>query len=154
MQYVGNGDLTGLAALAACWIPRWRGSTSTVEELVSFYAPQGTYSDPQWPDGIVGHDRLREYFSELLEVRADWCWGRSEVVPVVHGFVSYWQAAIPLPRANVREVGGACLVHVRDGRIARHEVIFRRKRFPPPLALAFGREEPYGRNGRRDGVGA
>ena len=145
MDYVRAEGTINTAAFAAHWLDLWRGPESGVADLLSLYALEASYTDPQVPEGLIGRAAIGKHLRTLLASRAEWIWVRSEIKTVLHGFVSYWQASIPVARNHSITVEGACLVHVRENRIARHEVMFdgRRKRmYPPPLALNFDASAP------------
>lgn len=108
------------------WLPAWTGNEP--EKLLEFYAENAFYIDPANPEGIQGHDQLREYFTKLLAANPNWVWEVVEVFPTLRGFTGKWRAVIPVGRKKI-VLYGMDIVEVDDGKITRNEVYFDRSRW-------------------------
>jgi hypothetical protein len=115
------------------WLPAWTGNDP--ERLASFYAEDAFYSDPAIPDGVRGREALTEYFRALLSRFPDWEWTHRGATPLEGGFLSRWQARIPIGD-TVLECDGVCTVELRDGLISRNEVFFDRSELLAAVAEA------------------
>ena len=92
-----------------------------------FYTEDAFYSDPAHPEGLKGHDQLREYFVKLLAANPNWVWEPVEVFPTLRGFTLKWRAVIPAGKKKIVEFG-MDIVELEDGKIRRNEVYFDRSR--------------------------
>ncbi len=113
------------------WLPAWTGNEP--EKLLQFYSENAFYSDPANPEGIQGHEHLREYFSRLLAANPNWVWEPVEVFPTVNGFTLKWRAVIPIGKKKIVE-SGMDIVELDDGKITRNEVYFDRTRWIEALS--------------------
>ena len=107
------------------WLPAWTGNEP--ETLLRFYTEDAFYSDPAHPEGLKGHDQLREYFVKLLAANPNWVWEPVEVFPTLRGFTLKWRAVIPAGKKKIVEFG-MDIVELEDGKIRRNEVYFDRSR--------------------------
>ncbi len=108
------------------WLPAWTGNNP--EALLQFYAKNARYLDPANPEGLKGHNELREYFSKLLSANPDWVWEVVEVFPTRQGFNLKWRATIPIGQKKIVEYG-MDIVEINEGKITRNEVYFDRTRW-------------------------
>ncbi len=107
------------------WLPAWTGNEP--ETLLRFYTENAFYSDPAHPEGLKGHEQLREYFTKLLASNPNWLWEPVEVFPTLRGFTLKWRAVIPAGKKKIVEFG-MDIVELDDGKISRNEVYFDRSR--------------------------
>lgn len=108
------------------WLPAWTGNQP--EMLLQFYTKNAFYADPAHPEGLQGHDQLREYFTKLLKSNPNWVWEPVEVFPTRYGFTLKWRAVIPVGKKKIVE-HGMDIVELDDGKICRNEVYFDRIRW-------------------------
>jgi hypothetical protein len=109
---------------AEAWLPAWTGNNP--ERLAGFYSEDVLYLDPTIPEGVKGKPALIAYFRRLLAHNPIWVWKQVEGIPLEHGFLNKWQAAIPVG-GKVIEVVGVCFVQLDEaGKICRNEVYFDR----------------------------
>lgn len=114
------------ARFCAVWLPAWTGGDAA--RLAAFYAEDAFYADPARPDGLRGRPALEAYFARLLGRFPRWVWSHERSLPLADGFVNFWACDL---RTGAPPFRGVCLVHVRDGLIARNEVYFD----PTPLRV-------------------
>ena len=121
MQYL---TATEARQFAEVWLPAWTGNNP--EHLASFYSADVFYLDPAIPEGVRGKPALIAYFRKLLAYNPNWVWKQVEGIPLEHGFLNKWRAAIPVG-SKVVEVAGVCFVQLNgEGKIRRNEVYFDR----------------------------
>ncbi|RJQ80196.1 MAG: hypothetical protein C4519_10675 [Desulfobacteraceae bacterium] len=121
MKYLTS---TEARRFAEAWLPAWTGNNP--EHLASFYSEDAFYLDPAIPEGVKGKPALIGYFRKLLAYNPNWVWKQIEGIPLEHGFLNKWQAAIPVG-SKIIEVAGVCLVQLDGtGKIRRNEVYFDR----------------------------
>lgn len=131
MDYVDTKDPHAVRLIAEHWLAAWVGRDP--DALLAHYASDARYEDPANPDGIYGHALLRPYFDHLLRWRAGWVWSRTELVPVLHGFVCYWNASVATVSGKAIRVTGTCRARLREHLITWHEVFLDKSRpFAPP----------------------
>jgi hypothetical protein len=109
-------------AFAEPWLRAWTGNEP--DRLLAFYTPDAHYSDPAVPQGLDGHAAMRAYFVKLLRRHPSWVWRQTRSTPMANGFVNFWKAHVPLADGRAVDIEGVCLVHIRDGLIARNDVYF------------------------------
>src|SRR5262245_56890627 len=54
------------------WFPAWAGGVPAVEGLLTFFASDATYVDPNVPNGITGTAELRRFFNIMLGNNPNW----------------------------------------------------------------------------------
>jgi ketosteroid isomerase-like protein len=84
-----------IADFNARWLKAW--SDKDVERLLSFYAPDTLYKDPNTADGIRGHDALRAYLTELFAGTPPMTYRPHEVWPTHDGYCGRWYCTIDGP---------------------------------------------------------
>ncbi|HLI33296.1 MAG TPA: nuclear transport factor 2 family protein [Solirubrobacteraceae bacterium] len=112
-----------VALFAAEWLAAWSGNDQ--HRLASFYARDNSFSNPYVPEGIRGREALTAYLERLLARYPDWVWTQTASATMRDGFVNFWQALVPIGRAELI-LSGVCLVELGDGLIARNQVFFDR----------------------------
>ena len=108
-----------IVAYNAEWLAAW--TAKDVERLLSFYAPDVTYMDPQTAAGIVGHDALRAYLTQLFAATPPMRYEPEETWAIEGGFCGRWYCAIG-DKGEVGRLRGFDLVVLRGDRIVRNEV--------------------------------
>ena len=108
-------------AFCGRWLPAWSGNDP--ERLAMFYTEDVFYSDPSIPDGVRGQDAFVRYMTRLLGNNPKWIWRHEHGVPLLHGFLNYWRADIPVGDETI-VCRGVCSVQLRDGLIYRNQVYF------------------------------
>jgi len=103
----------------ADWLAAW--SDKDVERVLSFYDADASYSDPQVPAGIAGHDAMRAYLTGLFALLPATLYTPDAVWPIPGGFCGRWYCAIGEGGADGR-LRGFDLVLLRGDRIAHNEV--------------------------------
>ncbi|MFN3943310.1 MAG: nuclear transport factor 2 family protein [Allosphingosinicella sp.] len=119
------------AARAFCerWLPAWTGNDP--ERLLSFYAADAFYSDPAVPLGLLGRERLMDYFRRLLAAYPEWVWTHRRSLPLRDGFLNFWDARLDASETSPRW-SGVCVVQIGRGLIIRNEVFMDRSAMPRP----------------------
>lgn len=114
------------------WLPAWTGNEP--ERLLQFYAEDAFYRDPAHPEGLKGHEQLKDYFTRLLTANPNWVWEPLEVFPTPRGFTLKWRASIPVNKKMIVEEG-MDIVELDNGKITRNEVFFDRTRWIQALPI-------------------
>lgn len=118
-----------MEAFADRWLEAWTGNRP--QELLAFYAPGATYTDPAKAQGIDTRIGLAEYFTKLLARYPDWKWTRDELHPLDghEGFVLQHTATIPLVGETIVERCMDLVLLDENGLIKRNDVYFDRARW-------------------------
>ncbi len=107
------------------WFPAWVGGAQSVEKLVSFYAPDAVYADPNVAKGIKGTAQLRAFFTQMLGNNPNWKFEIVEVYPTEKGFILNWVAEIPWKDTLIKDYKGVDILEFNeDGLITKHEDYF------------------------------
>lgn len=112
-----------LVKLCGEWLPAWTGNNP--EKLLTFYAPDAFYSDPNCRLGLRGHSELRPYFEKLLKKNPNWVWEAVEIIPTEKGAALKWKATIPVGDKVIIEEG-LDIVEISNNLVTRNEVYFDR----------------------------
>ena len=104
----------------ARWLAAW--SRKDVPTLLTFYAPDATYYDPQTPDGVRGHAALEAYLTGLFAVLPDVTYRPHEIWPTAQGFCGRWYATIIAPDGGKSYMRGFDLVVLDGDQITLNEV--------------------------------
>lgn len=102
------------------WLQAW--SDKDVDALLSFYAPTALYRDAESPDGIEGHDELRQYFSQIFAATPPARYETENLWPVEGGYVVRWLGTIEGPEEFPRQVRGIGIVMLDGERIVLNEM--------------------------------
>ena len=111
--------MTDIVQFNADWLQAW--SDKDVERLLSFYADDADYIDPQVPAGIKGQDALRAYLTQLFAALPTTLYTPDEVWPIDGGFCGRWYLDAGEGDAAAR-MRGFDYVQLRDGKISFNEV--------------------------------
>lgn len=106
-------------AFNADWLDAW--SRKDVERLVSFYAPDTVYKDPQTARGLRGHDALRAYLTGLFGATPPMVYTPHETWPIPGGYCGRWYCAIG-EGGKDGLIRGFDLVLLQDNLITLNEV--------------------------------
>ena len=109
-----------IADFNARWLKAW--SDKDVGQLLSFYAADCRYVDPQVPQGLEGHDALGAYLTGLFGATPPMRYDPDEVWPIPGGFCGRWFCVIGADPAAAPALRGFDLVLLQDGLIAVNEV--------------------------------
>jgi hypothetical protein len=104
----------------ADWLAAW--SDKDVERLLTFYAADTEYRDPQVPAGLRGQDALRGYLTRLFAATPPMRYAPDEVWPIPGGYCGRWICTIEAPDSGRRWLRGFDLVLLDGDRIALNEV--------------------------------
>jgi len=104
----------------ADWLDAW--SEKDVERLLTFYAADTVYRDPQVPAGLRGNDALRDYLTRLFAATPPMRYDPDEVWPIPGGYCGRWICTIAPPDGTRRWLRGLDLVLLDSDRIALNEV--------------------------------
>jgi len=115
-----------LLQLAETFLSAW--NVQDVDRVLSCYAEDCVYQDPNTRGPVVGHDALRRYLTRLFD---GWNmhWSMREFFPFVEtdGCAFLWKARLtPASGGTTTEIDGMDLAVVRDDRLCRNEVYFDR----------------------------
>lgn len=108
-----------------------------VERVVSCYAADAEYRDPNTRGAVHGADAMRRYLTKLFaQWRMHWSVREAYLFDHQQGCTVLWRATFrrPIGEATV-EIDGVDYVEVRDGRIARNDVYFDRALLAPMLQV-------------------
>ena len=103
-------------------------NSQDVDKVVSCYAEDCVYWDPNTRGAVEGHEALRRYLTRLFE-RWTMHWSLREYFPFTDGDggAFLWHAQLtPASGGKTAEIDGMDLAVVRDGRLSRNEVYFDR----------------------------
>lgn len=103
----------------ADWLKAW--TAKDVPHLVSFYAPDCVYKDPQTAAGITGHDALRAYLTGLFGATPPMTYTPEEIWPTHNGFCGRWYCRIGA-NGEGGKMRGFDLVVLKGDKIALNEV--------------------------------
>lgn len=112
-------NIVDVVAYNAAWLDAW--TRKDVEGLLTFYAPDVTYMDPQTAGGIVGHDALRAYLTQLFAATPPMRYEPETTWAIEGGFCGRWYCAVG-EKGEVGRLRGFDLVILRGDRIVRNEV--------------------------------
>ncbi len=102
------------------WLQAW--SDKDVERLLSFYSQDVVYRDPQVPRGLVGHEALRTYLTQLFDLTPPMRYEPDEVWETDSGWCGRWVCALSQPDGSTVWVRGFDLVVLAGSEIALNEV--------------------------------
>ncbi len=102
------------------WLQAW--TDKDVARLLSFYAPDVTYKDPQVPDGLHGHEQLAAYLTKLFAETPPMRYEPNETWPTHNGFCGRWICTIETPGGAKAYMRGFDLVVLRGDQIVLNEV--------------------------------
>jgi hypothetical protein len=118
-----------IAQYNARWLQAW--TDKDVERLLTFYAPDTTYKDPQVPAGLKGRDALRAYLTKLFAETPPVSYIPNETWPTHNGFCGRWIATIEGPDGAKTYMRGFDLVVLKGDQIALNEVYTHMLAEPP-----------------------
>ncbi len=104
----------------ADWLAAW--SDKDVPRLLSFYAADTSYVDPQAPMGVTGHDELRAHLEKIFSSTPPMRYDPDEVWPIDGGYCGRWICTIDVPDGSKAYMRGFDLVILDGGKIAHNEV--------------------------------
>jgi hypothetical protein len=104
----------------ADWLAAW--SEKDVERLLTFYAADTVYHDPQVPAGLRGRDALREYLTRLFAATPPMRYDADEVWPIPGGYCGRWICTIASPDGSRHWLRGFDLVLLDGDQIVLNEV--------------------------------
>lgn len=105
-----------IAAFNADWLRAW--SEKDVARLVTFYAEDCAYSDPQTAAGLKGREALRGYLEGLFAATPPMTYTPDETWPIPGGFCGRWYCDIE----GGGRLRGFDLVLLRGREIVANEV--------------------------------
>ena len=109
-----------LADFNARWLKAW--SDKDVERLLAFYAEDCRYFDPSVPQGLTGHEALRQYLTTLFASLPATDYRPEEIWPTAEGFCGRWYCVVGDDPAAPPMMRGFDLVILKGDRIALNEV--------------------------------
>ena len=109
-------DASDIAAFNADWLAAW--TAKDVDRLLTFYAEDCVYRDPQTAAGITGHAALRAYLDGLFAATPAMTYTPDEVWATHDGFCGRWYCAIE----GGGRLRGFDMVVLAGNRIALNEV--------------------------------
>jgi ketosteroid isomerase-like protein len=108
-----------LAKFNADWLKAW--TDKDVPRLLTFYAADCDYKDPQTAAGIKGHEALRAYLTGLFAATPPMTYTPEEIWPTHNGFCGRWYCTIGAKGEGGR-MRGFDLVVLNGDKIALNEV--------------------------------
>ena len=108
-----------LETFNADWLKAW--TDKDVPRLLTFYAEDAVYKDPQTAAGITGHAALGAYLTGLFAATPPMTYTPEEIWPTHNGFCGRWYCAIGA-NGEAGRMRGFDLVVLKDGKIALNEV--------------------------------
>ena len=102
------------------WLKAW--SDKDVEQVLAFYSPDTIYRDGQVPNGLTGHEALRQYLTGLFAATPPMHYEPDEIWANEGGYCGRWICTIDLPDGTRRRLRGFDLVQMNDGLITLNEV--------------------------------
>jgi ketosteroid isomerase-like protein len=108
-----------LAKFNADWLQAW--TDKDVPRLLTFYAEDAVYKDPQTAAGVAGHAALGAYLTGLFAATPPMVYTPEEIWPTHNGFCGRWYCAIGAKGEGGR-MRGFDLVVLKAGKIALNEV--------------------------------
>ena len=104
----------------ARWLDAW--SQKDVAGLLTFYAPDVLYRDPQTAGGITGHEALGAYLTGLFAAIPPTRYDPHELWATPNGYCGRWYATSSPPGAPQSFMRGFDLVVLRGDQIVLNEV--------------------------------
>ncbi len=113
-------------------------NSQQVERVLSCYAADAEYRDPNTRGAVCGVDSMRRYLTKLFaQWRMHWTLREAHLFAEGQGCAVLWHATFQRPNAEATiGIDGMDFVEVRDGRIARNEVCFDRAQLAALLQAA------------------
>lgn len=105
-----------IAKYNADWLAAW--TAKDVAALLTFYAEDCRYFDPQTADGIQGHEALGGYLTQLFAATPAMTYTPDETWPIPGGFCGRWYCDV----AGGGRLRGFDMVLLDGDRIAHNEV--------------------------------
>jgi hypothetical protein len=105
------------AAFNADWLAAW--TAKDVQKLLTFYAEDCVYMDPQTAGGLKGRAALGPYLTQLFAATPPMTYTPDEIWPTADGFCGRWYCEIGGGAGRLR---GFDLVVLRGREIALNEV--------------------------------
>ena len=108
-------------------------NSQDVDKVLSRYAEDCVYQDPNTRGSIVGHEAFRRYLSRLFEQwKMHWSLREFFLFADGSGGAFLWRAELsPAAGGETKEVQGMDLVLLRGERMCRNEVYFDRMALLP-----------------------
>ena len=104
----------------ARWLAKW--SEKDVTALLSFYAKDTIYRDPQVPDGLNGEEQLGAYLKQLFDNTPSILYTPHETWKTENGFCGRWYGSFTGPDGKKSVIRGFDLVVLEGDRIKLNEV--------------------------------
>jgi ketosteroid isomerase-like protein len=119
-------DQAEMHQLAEKFLDAW--NSQDVERVVSIYAGDVSYADPNTRGPVQGADAMRRYLKKLFgNWRMHWSLREAYLLDGGEGCAVLWHATFSLPGGGTTvETDGMDLVLMQGDRIARNEVYFDR----------------------------
>lgn len=105
-----------IASYNADWLSAW--TAKDVDRLLTFYAEDCVFRDPQTPDGLTGHPALRAYLEQLFASTPPMAYVPDEVWAIEGGFCGRWYCDL----GDAGRMRGFDFVRLAGDRIAFNEV--------------------------------
>jgi ketosteroid isomerase-like protein len=110
------------------WLDAW--TVQDIDKLLSFYAADMEYLDPNNRGELKGCDAFRAYVGKLFSAWPKMTWAAKDIFRHSDGggCTVTWRAEITKPDGKILILDGMDLVFISDGKITRNEVYFDRFR--------------------------
>ena len=108
-----------LAKFNADWLKAW--TDKDVPRLLTFYADDAEYKDPQTAAGIKGHAALDAYLTGLFAAMPPTTYTPEEIWPTHNGFCGRWYCSMGT-NGEAGKMRGFDLVVLKDDKIVLNEV--------------------------------
>lgn len=102
------------------WLQAW--TDKDVPRLLSFYAADTVYRDPQTAAGITGHEALGAYLTGLFGATPPMRYEPDEIWPTHDGYCGRWFCTIRPADGPLSYLRGFDLVVLDGGKITLNEV--------------------------------
>lgn len=134
-QTENKPDAARYAEFAEKFLDAW--NAQDVDAVLSFYADNVTYRDPNTKGNVEGADAMRKYLTKLF---ASWTmrWSTREMYPLADkdGAAFLWRASIrKSDGTQTVEVDGMDLVLIEGGKVKHNDVYFDRAVLAPLLGF-------------------
>ena len=113
------------------WLRAW--TDKDVPALLSFYAEDVVYKDPQTAFGLTGHAALGAYLTGLFAATPPMRYDPDEVWPTAEGFCGRWFCEMTPPEGPATWMRGFDLVVMSGDKITVNEVYVHPLDGPPHL---------------------
>ena len=116
------------------WLPNFVGGEPSLDKLMTFYAPNAYYEDPNVPEGRRGKAEVAGFLKLLLKKYPAWKFDIVNLYPTKKGFVLQYVGTIPLEDGKViKNFRGIDIIELENGKIVSQLGYYDRHVFFEPI---------------------